>query len=225
MTHYIVRDDLSFCRVGEHFIFLDIINDRYFSLPHPMEQAFASHLAGKQTPGPDISGLIEQHILVDQRSTITGKRRSINPAARSAMEAPPSAEKLRAFELLEVLVIVLRTWLELKFFHLKHVLDDLCDDRPLNAAEVAPPTPLLERRLSNAAAIYRHARLYVPLDIRCLLDSVAMARFLRRRQLRTHVVFGVALDPFSAHCWVQVDDFVLNDTVGNVNAHTTIRVV
>jgi Transglutaminase-like superfamily len=225
MTHYAVRDDLSFCRVGEQFVFLDINNDRYFRLPQPLEQALVSHLEGNGTSDLDISGLIERNILVDQPGSTVVGRRSIKPALRSAMEAPPAKQKIRAFELLEVLAIVLHTRLELKLFALKHVLDGLGADRHIQPVQTTPPTALLAHRLSDAAAVYRRARLYVPVDMCCLLDSIAMAKFLRRRQLHVHVVFGVALDPFSAHCWVQADDLVLNDTVGNVDSHTPIRVV
>ena len=225
MTHYIVRDDLSYCQVDEHFVFLDIDNDRYFSLPYSMERALASYLEENRTPELDIGGLIERGILVDQRSAPTGNRASTKHAARSAMEADIPAQKLRPFVLLEVLAIVLRTRLELKLFTLKHVLDGLGTRRRLPVTQITPLATILEHKLSNAAAIFRHARLYVPVDMQCLLDSIAMAKFLRRRRLHAHVVFGVALDPFSAHCWVQLDDYVLNDTVGNVNSHTPIRVV
>lgn len=225
MTHYVVRDDLSFCRVDEHFVFLDIDNDRYFSLPYPMERTLASYLEGNRAPELDIGGLIERRILVDQRRAAIGGRKNTKPAARSAMEAHIPAQKLRPSDLLEVLAIVLRTRLELKLFTLKRVLDGLGAGRRFPAAPITPLAALLEHRLLDAAAIFRHARLYVPVDMRCLLDSIAMAKFLRRRQLHAYVVFGVALDPFSAHCWVQLDDYVLNDTVGNVNSHTPIRVV
>jgi hypothetical protein len=224
MAHYAVRDDLSFCRVGEQFVFLDINKDRYFRLPKPLERALASHLEGDGTSDTDISGLIERNILVDQPRSTTFDRRSIKPALRSAMEAPPARQKIRAFELMEVFAIVLHTRLELKFFALRHVLHGLGTDRHIQPAQATPLTALLGHRLSDAAALYRRARLYVPVDMCCLLDSVAMAKFLRRRQLHVHIVFGVALDPFSAHCWVQADDLVLNDTVGNVNSHTPIRV-
>jgi hypothetical protein len=225
MTRYVVRDDLSFCKVDEHFVFLDIDNDRYFSLPHPMEPILASYLEGNRTPDLDISGLIERHILVDQRSAAMGSRRGIKPAARSAMESHIPEKKLRPFDLLEVLAIVLRTRLELKLFTLKHVLDGLCAHGRFPVEQITPLAALSAQRLADAAALFRHARLYVPVDMRCLLDSICMAKFLRRRRLHAHVVFGVALDPFSAHCWVQLDDYVLNDTVGNVHSHTPIRVV
>jgi hypothetical protein len=225
MTHYAVRDDLSFCRVDGRFVFLDVNNDRYFRLPDSMERALARYLEGNGTSNLDISGLIERNILVDQPGTATGGRRSIKPAVRSAMEAPLPPQKLRPSALLEVLAIVLRTRVALKLSTLKNVLDGLGADRQIQPAQDMQHAASLERQLSDAAAVYRHARLYVPVDMCCLLDSVALARFLRRRQLHAHVVFGVALDPFSAHCWVQANDLVLNDTVGNVNSHTPIRVV
>jgi len=38
-------------------------------------------------------------------------------------------------------------------------------------------------------------------------------------------VFGVKLNPFSAHCWVQAGDIVLNDAIDHVTIHTPILVV
>lgn len=190
-----------------------------------MERALASYLEGSGTSDLDITGLIARNILVDEPHTAIGSRRSIKPAIRSAMEAPLPTRRPCLFELLEVLAIVLRTRVALKLSTLKAVLDGLGADQHTQPAQATPSAVLLEHRLSDAAAVYRRARLYVPVDMCCLLDSVAMAKFLRKRQLHAHVVFGVAIDPFSAHCWLQAEDIVLNDTVGNVNSHTPIRVV
>lgn len=222
MTHYALHDGLSFCRVGEHLVFLDIDNDRYFRLPQAMEQALVAHLDGNGPAGLDISGLIASNILVDTPGI--EERPSIKPVARSAMEVPPSPRRLRPSELLEIFAIVLYTQFQLKSSTLRAVLAGLASGRRSSACAMLP-SESAEHRLSEVAAAYRRARPYVPLQMRCLLDSVAMARFLRRRRLDAHVVFGVALDPFSAHCWVQAGDLVLNDTVGNVISHTPIRVV
>lgn len=143
MTHYAVRDDLSFCRVGEQFVFLDINNDRYFRLPQPLERALASHLEGSGTSDLDISGLIERNILVDEQGTAIGSRRGIRPAVRSAMEAPLPTRKPRLFELLEVLAIVLRTRVALKLSTLKAVLDGLGADQHTQPAQTTPSSALL----------------------------------------------------------------------------------
>lgn len=221
MTRYTVRDGLSFCQVDGHFVFLDVDSDRYFRLPDSLDHALATYLDGSGPPEADISGLVAQNILVDRPSAAPCNRQRLRPAARSAMEAPTSSRKLRPLELLEVLAVVVRTRVALKLWPLKVVLGSLGAD----PAHAAPHAAAFEGRLSEAAAVYRRARLYVPIDMCCLLDSVALATFLRKRRLHAHVVFGIALDPFSAHCWVQADDLVLNDTVGNVNSHTPIRVV
>ncbi len=225
MHQYVLRDELSYCRVGEDLVFLDVGSDRYFRLPRPMEQALVGYLQGDATATTEIAGLIERRILVERTGTATGSQPSIVPAARSAMEAPTTPRRPRASELLEVLAQVLRTQFALKHTPLKRVLECLVAARHVRRAPHTAAASSSECRLAEAASVYRHARLFVPLDMCCLLDSLALARFLGRRRLHAHVVFGVALDPFSAHCWVQASDLVLNDTVGNVHAHTPIRVV
>ncbi|MFK2878654.1 lasso peptide biosynthesis B2 protein [Rhodanobacter hydrolyticus] len=225
MTRYVLRDDLSYCRVDDRLVFLDVGDDRYFQLPFLMEQALVAYLDGAECPGPDISTLVERRILVEPLHPMTGDSPSIEPVIRSAMEASLPSRKLRVSELMEVFAIVLITRIKLKISTLKNLLDGLAAERRIQTAGTGALAEFSERRLSEAAAIFRRARLYVPIEMCCLLDSVAMTKFLLRRRIHAHVVFGIALDPFSAHCWVQVDDIVLNDTVGNAITHTPIRIV
>jgi len=225
MTQYVLSNDLSYCRVGERLVFLDVASDRYFHLPSPMGCSLVAYLDGVECPTSDISELVERAILVEQVGTAIGSRPSIKGAVRSAVEASLPPRNLRVSELMEVFAIVLITRMKLKISTLKSVLDGLAADRRIQTAEIKPLEELPEQHLSDAAAVFRRARLYVPIEMRCLLDSIAMARFLLRRRIHAHLVFGIALDPFSAHCWVQADDLVLNDTVGNVTSHTPIRVV
>jgi len=225
MTCYVLRDDLSYCRVGERLVFLDIGNDRYFQFPYPMEQALAAYLEEGECSASVISQLVERHILVEAKPTIDSNP-SIQPVARSAMETTLPPRNLHTSELMEVFAIVLTTRMKLKVSTLKNILDDLEADRHFQITEGTSLAELPGKQyLIDAAAVFRHARLYVPVEMCCLLDSIAMTKFLLRRQIHSHVVFGIALDPFSAHCWVQVGDLVLNDTVGNASSHTPIRVV
>lgn len=39
---------------------------------------------------------------------------------------------------------------------------------------------------------------------------------LGRRRLDAELYFGVRLDPFAAHCWVQSDDLLLTDPAASV---------
>ena len=59
----------------------------------------------------------------------------------------------------------------------------------------------------------------------CLTDSLALASFLSRRSVSWQLVFGVKLDPFAAHCWLQDDGAVLNDAADSVSTFTPILVI
>ncbi|NIK40282.1 hypothetical protein FHY12_002607 [Xanthomonas arboricola] len=224
MHRYTLRDDLAFCSINERLVFLDVGNDRYFRLPEALEHSLLTYLAQAPVSDLEINDLVARGLLVERSRATADPQPSVMPAARSAMEMSISARRPQLFETLEVLALVLSTRLALKRSPLSRVLGSLSAGarrRGMQQRSVAG----LEQRLTDAASVFRRARVWVPVEMRCLLDSVALARFLRRRQLDAQIVFGVALDPFSAHCWVQTGDLVLNDTVGNVHAHTPIRVV
>lgn len=59
----------------------------------------------------------------------------------------------------------------------------------------------------------------------CLHDSLALLEFLARYDVLPRWAFGVRARPFVAHCWVQFDDMVFNDTVEHVTSYTPIMVV
>ena len=59
----------------------------------------------------------------------------------------------------------------------------------------------------------------------CLYHSLATAEFLAAQNLFPDWVFGVRTDPFGAHCWLQRDDVVVNDTPENVGVYTPILVL
>ena len=59
----------------------------------------------------------------------------------------------------------------------------------------------------------------------CLHDSLALLEFLARYGLYPDWVFGVQTRPFAAHCWVQQDGVVLNDSLEHVIGYTPIMVV
>ena len=60
---------------------------------------------------------------------------------------------------------------------------------------------------------------------KCLHDSLAQLEFLARYGVFPSWVFGVRARPFVAHCWVQYEDIVFNDTVEHVGGYAPIMVV
>lgn len=65
---------------------------------------------------------------------------------------------------------------------------------------------------------------FAPVSGKCLLRSFILRRLLERRGLSAAWVFGVATWPFSAHCWLQAGEVVLDDTVERVSRFTPILV-
>jgi hypothetical protein len=80
-------------------------------------------------------------------------------------------------------------------------------------------------RARSLVALFERLRLFYPRSYLCLFDSLALIHFLARFQLYPDWVFGVNADPFEAHCWVQADNVVLNDTLGRVSSFTPIMSV
>lgn len=81
------------------------------------------------------------------------------------------------------------------------------------------------RDTETLAARFIAARRMVPIAPNCLPDSLALSFFLARRDLFPEIVFGVKLDPFAAHCWVQTDQLVLNDSRDTIEGFVPVLVV
>lgn len=220
---YRLREDLSYCQVDGHLIFLDLENDRYFRLPDRLERALFAYQHGDAQPNAELGNLVRRNILTPA-SDAEGRRNdpAIVPPSRSAIEHPSVALRFNGRVLLEVFAIVCLTLLQLKTRKLKHLIYALVDRRQRKTTDRLAPS---ESSLLEAAETFRRARLYVPIETCCLLDSLSLLEFLTRRGLPARLVFGVTRDPFAAHCWVQAGNLVLNDIVGNVTAHTPIREV
>ncbi|WP_407353507.1 lasso peptide biosynthesis B2 protein [Luteimonas sp. R10] len=219
-----LHEDLSFCSVDGRLVFLDVSKDRYFRLQEAQEHAFASLVDGNGADETEIRRLAEQHILEEtMQPDVAPRPASIARVTRSAFEETDGDEMPGFLASAEVLMITYATRRQLKRNRLKAVLAQTATYRRHRIARAArivkDQKPV---SLHRASATFMRARAFSPIDTICLLDSISMLKFLANRGLHANLVFAVASDPFSAHCWVQSGDAVLNDTVGTAHAHTPI---
>jgi len=220
-----IDPDLSYCLIDGRPLFLDLAADRYFRLSDALERVFLAHLEGAALSASDTRRL---------------RGRGITPAAPHGMQASGAIEVPRTSAMerasrdtpfkVDAAVGVFRdvcsVHLQLRYLTLKGTLASMAAYRGERANALdTDPSDAMQQQLCEASAAFLLTRLYVPAATRCLPDSIALVRFLARRGLFAHLVFGVVADPLSAHCWVQARHMVLNDTVGNACAHTPIRVV
>jgi hypothetical protein len=82
-----------------------------------------------------------------------------------------------------------------------------------------------------SSALLEHSRQFdqispwLPRDGVCLMRSLQQRLYLSRLGHSAAWVFGVRTWPFEAHCWLQVGDMVLDDTVEHVSGFSPIMVV
>lgn len=84
--------------------------------------------------------------------------------------------------------------------------------------------PATEALLDEVAAFRRLAP-WLPRGGVCLMRSYQLLTHLRAGGHHAAWVFGVRTWPFEAHCWLQVGDMVLDDTLERVRAFKPILVV
>lgn len=221
---YRLRDGLTYCEVDGQFVFLDIERDRYFQLPCTLTRAFNACRHG--IPGTDISVLSALGIVIEVSAALDSMQPCIAAAACcSVLESASAGRRSNPKVIAEVLALLFTTQFKLRTQRLKSVLRASASAYGLKKSLLDASSSVNEPRYLQAVQEYQRARRLIPIEPHCLLDSLALRGFLSRRRLPATLVFGIIPAPFSAHCWLQVGNLALNDSVGNVNAHTPIRIV
>ncbi|WP_394003201.1 lasso peptide biosynthesis B2 protein [Luteimonas sp. WGS1318] len=222
---YCLPDTMSYCRTEDGLIFLDVDGDRYFRLNPVLEEALVDCLLGRTVEQATADILVRRGVLLrdapqrDQRTA----HQLVSPQ-RSVVEGTRASVAVSAMATLEVASIVLLLHRRLRRRPLKDVLQWVATKRRLAVPMPPDGSSTDEGRLAESSTCFRRLRPLIPIEPICLLDSLALTVFLARRKLHASIVFGVTSAPFTAHCWVQSGDLVLNDTVGHANAYTVVRV-
>ena len=218
---YRVREGLHWCECSGRIVFLDFLEDRYSCLPQGAGEAFLRVASGEIHAGGvgELRLLVEAGLLVDDPGAAAIAACAQIPAAIEdhVAEHGPSA----AADLLAVIAAQLRWGLFLKLRPLAELVKNL--ERPSRVRGVsAGGADRLIRRLVSAFA---SASFVMPAADRCLVRALAFQAMCVRRGIRPQLVFGVRLNPFHAHCWVQLDRRVLIGDFEQVRLFTPIAVV
>jgi hypothetical protein len=218
---YRLRPRLSACVIAEQAIFLDTERDRYFSLGGAAAHAIVALQASEAPPPEGIAQLKRAGLLEETDAASSAASTAIRPAAPLHSLVEEAAPPWRLAGALAVTLSLARATRALKHRPLQEILDRLSARRAALASTKDHPT----QDRGDLVRAFLAARRLAPIAPRCLPDSLALLDQLARRGLGADLVFGVKLNPFSAHCWLQADDIVLNDAVDHVTLHTPILVV
>lgn len=198
---------VSFGLVAEQAVFLDLKLDRYCALPPPVEQAFRDLRALDEPVLPE--GL-ERDLLLGTGLFREGSLRGrLAPAAVPALseslldEIASRRAGLRAW--VRARSTVSRASKRLADRSLFEIVDAIRESR------FGASSPGDTATAEAAAREFLAARAMVPTERRCLLDCLALLDWLGDEARHATLVFGVRLDPFAAHCWLQTDRLLLTD--------------
>lgn len=225
------------CVADQYLVFLDLKRNEYSCLDRTTTRALCGRLAGLTLPhnsargGDWLDEPTELDALVNSlsaRELLTtdvslghrvGVDRSLN--ARADMTRNLSASSMcTARHIPNVLLSCWVTARKLKQEPIQQIVEAVRSKRKRAARDDARQRGAITELLFAFMA----ARRLSPQRPVCLFDSLALAEFLAMNEFFPALVFGVRMNPFSAHCWLQEAQTVLNDTIDNTSTYAPILI-
>lgn len=206
---------VCFANVEDDTVMLDLQTDGYFCLV-----GLADHLHIRSDGSLSTSDEAVVALLIDNGlvQTGAGERRPRHAAlprpvrtSRSHAAVNPTPREIADF-----LAATLYAAVAFPKRGLKTLIGSLSDH---------PPTrPRCDEDAIRRAVLFDRWLPWTPFQGRCLYRAYTLRRFLRAGGLDARWVFGVRTWPFAAHCWLQIDDLLLDDDLDRVGLYTPIMV-
>jgi hypothetical protein len=236
---YLLSKHAYLCIDAGHAIFLDLRKDKYIGLDPERAKRISSIVQGWPAEFSDPTDeLGRQNASLDvlvqpliDRGLITSDFRSGKDATPVKLENPRDevgadtwhGDRSIGFgDLLQFLTSVLSAFLQLRLWPIEKTVERV---HSLKQRRPSCEKPTKESLARSVAAFVRLRPLLFTSCDHCLFECLALINFLARKQIYPTWVFAVHSSPFGAHCWLQVDSVVLNDTLENVQNFTPIMKV
>ena len=203
--------------VSSRIVLLDIRQDRYFMVPEiqcPAFQAWLEARDGSAPPG-SVTRLFERGGIARSGDPDPSNTAAQTVQVPTMLAVPPQSDRPTIGEKLHIASLVAATRLALRVRPLRKILGRR-DRRLIYRAAGAT------QRVRERCSLYDSARPLIPIARNCLVDSLALDGWLAGEDLACRLVFGVTVQPFAAHCWLQTVDAVLNDGLDRVSRFTPI---
>ncbi len=220
-----------FCLADDHYVFLDLRSDEYLCLGRTQSDEFKDLINGRRLDERSavVRTLLEQGLLVEDEAR--GKRPAppqVDTASTSLVVGADAGQvhagrpaigpaHVRKF----FAAAAAASW-SLRWQSIENTVRVVERRKRARRDAFAPAD---RAKMVDLFAIFQALRPYYPRPYLCLFDSLALIHFLARFGVFPQWVYGVRLEPWGAHCWVQSGDTVVNDIVDNVNDYTPIMSV
>jgi hypothetical protein len=236
--NYYLREHAFVCLADRHYVILDLLADRYLRVER---QAFDS-LAPRNSPSSFLS--INPHERPSHELTVESRRLLSELIERGLLTENPRKAQTRTLESVARPAETLSDlWTSSLGLSLRYIFPFVASLRAATASLKLPISQTVDRvtdrkrrrachsapfdidRARVLVSIFGQLRPFWNRKYVCLFDSLALLNFLAKYDLFPIWVFGVQSEPFAAHCWVQQNEVLLNDTVDRVILYTPILAI
>jgi hypothetical protein len=229
MSGYFLPSHVHFCQRGDACVFLDLRQDDYTLVNGPAAAALRALSSPTSDTQPardfndDLSELLKGGLLITQPHT--GK--VVAPTRiEIAVEHLVDRETLRDHPVsfghtLNCLAACAAARASLRWRKIEATVMFVANRKAKHAGGSAFDLARA-RQLTGA---FLKLRGFFPGNYLCLFDSLALLNFLARYGIYPTWVFGVRLEPFAAHCWVQYRHYALNEEVEEAANYTPIMAI
>ncbi len=249
-TDYYLSPHTFLCLTDHQYVFLDLHNDKYSCFDPEKSELLRQLLDKEYTDSPKISlrstsGAGATSQLVDElfeRGLLTQDREkgktvapvTLCPPAHDLRGVDPDLKPtIRLPDVVNFFSAAIKSAIRLRCLSLEQVTRRVKRKKQKhkknsNTLSSSTSTTNLSsnERLQKLLQIFYLLRpLAYTAQNQCLYDALVLLEFLSRYDIYPDWVFGVAMGPFSAHCWVQKGETVFNDSVAHTAFHTPIMVV
>lgn len=219
---YQLRKNVYVCAVARRSVFLDVTQDRYFCTSTASEQIFSKVQRGAEISDEEsliLTSLIKKSLIIPKNSHENGSCASQFHSCdleKGSLNLP--LENRLSYvkkSIASAFYYIIKAELSLKLMPLDLIL---CDVRKRKLKIIKAH----RNNIKEICSAFRWAERIFPARNRCLSQSLALIDNLIANGYAPDLIFGVTLEPFSAHCWIQIDSLILNDDYENLRKFTPI---
>ncbi|MFJ2995504.1 lasso peptide biosynthesis B2 protein [Pandoraea sp. NPDC087047] len=235
MAQYRLAHHVFSCVRDRQVVLLDLKQNRYFLLDATKVGAFTHLIHGwpadwTSPDSPEIGRLSHLISTLLQRGMLTTVLREGWDAVQPVQLASPAIglideqenlrPRIRASDLFAFLVAAGYAKFALHFLPFERIISRVRLRRMASASDGNPPSV---ERLRELVEIFLLLRIFLFSSRNaCLFNSLTLLEFLARYRVLPDWVFGVQVTPFAAHCWLQWENLILNDSLETVCGYTPI---
>jgi hypothetical protein len=212
----ILRAGVSWCICARQAVFLDLTHDRYFCLPEALDRIFQGWVDGKTLDPAACAALMAAGVAEAGSG-------GLPVAARHSSPTRDLASGTRGRSVRDVVAAIAGQLFARRRLKRRCLASIVANDLAARAAR--PHDSRDETVLRRIAGAFVMSAMLLRAADQCLPRAIAAGRLCQSLGQDSALIFGVRLNPFAAHSWVQSGDAVVVGDLEQVRLYTPILVV